>query len=64
MCAGRAVYLVKQWAVCDRKSQRVETHPQYHIIRSIVTVAFTAAGQEPEYSLPAEHHPIKHRIKE
>lgn len=52
------VYLVKQWAVCNRKSKGVKTHPQYHIIRSIVTVAFTAACQESEYSLPAEHHSI------
>lgn len=61
MCAGSFcffVYLVKQWAVCNRKPKGVKTHPQYHIIRSIVTVAFTAACQESEYSLPAEHHSI------
>lgn len=66
MCAGSVLYLVKQWAVCNRKSKGVKTHAQYHVVRSIVTVAFTAACQESHYSFPAEHHPITQgqRVKE
>lgn len=54
-------YLVEQWTVCYGNAHGGEAPAQHHIIRSIITVAVTAAGNKLWHSHPAQHHPT-HRI--
>lgn len=49
-------HLMEEWTVCDRKSESVEAHSQHHVVRSVITVALTAAVKKSDHSLPAEHH--------
>lgn len=48
--------LVEEGAVCHGDSQAAETHPQNHVIRSIVAVATTLTGKKSPDGFSAEDH--------
>lgn len=48
--------LVEERAVCHRDSQTAETHPQDHVIRSIIAVATTLTGKKSPDGFSAEDH--------
>jgi len=48
---------VEQWTVCDGNTQGSEAPAQHHVIRSIITVAATATGEQPGHGRAAQHHP-------
>lgn len=55
---------MEEGTVRGRKSESIEAHPQHHVVRGIITVAFAAAVDKLNHSLPAEHHAAATHIRQ